>query len=435
MTGQPRGEPISVGHGGSSRPTGRALVVAGFGVAAVVTAAFDSVARNVALPQIMASLGMSVTAGGAIFSAAFFVTFLGSVAIGPVMDRFGRKRALQVALLAAGLFSGLTAFVTTGWQYAVIGALAGCTLLVQTPMLVIVGEVVEARRRSLIMALVIGSFSVGSLIVGLAGAALLPGGHWRVLFLFTFAPLVLLVLSEFLIGEPERSDEAVRVKRGALRDPSELMHEIDIEKARRSELKQLFAPDLRRQTIVTSLGGLLFNLNTGFVLALSATYFELYYGLPVWSIGLSVSVEAAAAILGSVVVGLLGRRYAARDLMACFILVGAVAVALMGVRGGIGWAWTMMAGFGFFGQGALGAWSRYQVESFPTRVRGTASGFVTGIFFVGNAVAPALFGLLIDARLFAVTAVAAAVLSAVGGLVLLLGRKYAAGRELEELIT
>jgi MFS family permease len=47
-----------------------------------------------------------------IFSAAFIVTALLNVVIGPVMDRMGRKRALQLVLLAAGMSSGLTAFVT-----------------------------------------------------------------------------------------------------------------------------------------------------------------------------------------------------------------------------------------------------------------------------------------------------------------------------------
>jgi MFS family permease len=413
----------------------RGAVVTVFGIVALITAAFDSVARNLALPQILQSLHMSVAAGGAVFGAAFVVTFAFNAVIGPTMDRLGRKRALQIALLGAGLFSGLTAFVTQSWQFAVIGALAGSCLVVQTPMLVIVGEEVKPRNRGLAMALVIGSFSGGSLIVGLAAAALLPGGHWRVLFLLAFSPLVLLVVSQFVIREPARAAEAARVKKGLVRDSAELRHEIDMDKARRGELRQLFAPDLRRQTIVTSAGGLLMNLSTGFVLALTATYFELYYHLPVWSVGLSVSIEAAAAICGSLVVGLLGNRRSARDLLVTFSFVGAIAVGLMAVKGDIAWAWALMACFGFFGQGALGAWNRYQVESFPTRVRGTASGVVTGFFFLGNAVAPAAFGVLIDARLFAHTAVAAAVLTAAGSLVILLGRNQPAGRELEELMT
>jgi MFS family permease len=427
----------SIGSLPSSAPAGPGgtVAVTAFGIATMVTVAFDSVARNLALPQILDSLGMSVTEGGAIFGAAFVVTFLANTAIGPVSDRLGRKRALQLALLAAGLFSGLTAFVTSPWQYAVIGALAGCCLVVQTPLLVIVGEVVGPRSRSLAMAVVIGSFSGGSLIVGVVAAVLLPSGHWRVLFLFAFAPLVLLVISQFAIREPRRAEEAVAVKHGRVVEPTQLTHKIDVDKARQGELKQLFAPDLRRQTLVTSSGGLLMNLSTGFVLALTATYFELYYHLPVWSVGLSVSIEATAALAGSVVVGLLGGRYPARNLLVGFSIAGAIAVGLMAVPGDIAWAWAMMACFGFFGQGALGAWSRYQVESFPTRVRGTASGFVNGFFFLGNAVAPAAFGALIDAGLFPVTALAAAVLAGGGALILLLGRKQGVGRELEELIT
>jgi MFS family permease len=410
-------------------------VVTTFGVAVMVAVAFDSVARNLALPQITAALGISITQGGLIFSAAFVVTFLANLAIGPLSDRFGRKRALQLALLAAGLFSGLTAFVVAPWQYAVIGALAGTCLVVQTPMLVLVGEESTPRRRSLTMALVQGSFSGGSLIVGVIGALLLPGGHWRVLFLIAFAPLVLLVVSQFVLREPPRAAEAVAVRRGRLTRSEQLTHDIDVAKARQGVLRQMFAPDLRRQTLVTSSGGLLMNLSTGFVLALCATYFELYYHLPVWAVSISVSIEAVAALLGSLVVGALGTRFSARNLLVGFSFTGAVAVGLMAVPGGIAWAWAMMAGFGFFGQGALGVWSRYQVESFPTRVRGSAAGIVNGFFFLGNAVAPAVFGALIDASLFSTTALAAGVLAGAGALVLLLGRKHGAGHELEDLAT
>lgn len=422
----------------SGRPdvgTRQGVAVTTFGIAALVAAAFDSVARNLALPQVTRALGMNISQGGAIFSAAFVVTFLANLAIGPIMDRVGRKRALQLTLLGAGLFSGLTSVVVLPWQYAIIGALAGVTLVVQTPLLVMVGEEVTPRRRSLAMALVQGSFSGGTLIVGIVGALLLPGGHWRVLFVLAFAPLILLVISQFVIREPERAREAVAVRRGTLGTTTQLAHRIDVDKARQGVLRQMLGPDLRRQTIVTSSAGLLMNLSTGFVLALTATYFELYYQLPVWSVGISLSIEAVAALSGCLVIGLIGNRYPARNLVAGFTLVGALAVGLMAFRGNIAWAWLLMGCFGFFGQGSHGAWSRYQVEAFPTRIRGSAAGVINGFFFLGNAVAPAVFGALIDARLFSVTALVAGVLTAAGALLLLLGRRQETGRELEELTT
>jgi MFS family permease len=259
-----------------SRTRGRGPAVTMFGVVAMVTVAFDSVARNLALPQILRSLDMSVAFGGLVFSAAFVVTALLNLIIGPAMDRVGRKRALQLALLAAGTFSGLTAFVTASWQYAIIGALSGSCLVVMTPMLVIVGEEVTPRRRGLALALVTGSFSVGTLLVGAVGAILLPGGHWRLLFLLTFVPLLLLVLSPLFIREPARAAEAARVRKAAVTGPAEPQHDIGVAHTQQSPWRQLLAPDLRRQTIVTSVGGLLMNLSTGFVLALSATYFEAY---------------------------------------------------------------------------------------------------------------------------------------------------------------
>lgn len=132
--------PPAGGDGQGAVTYARATTVTVFGILAVGMAAFDSIARNLALPEIITAVHISVSTASNLFAAAFGVTFLGNQVIGPLMDRIGRKRAYQLTLLAAGLTSGLTAFVTSSLWYGVIATLAGCCLVVETPALVIVGE-------------------------------------------------------------------------------------------------------------------------------------------------------------------------------------------------------------------------------------------------------------------------------------------------------
>jgi MFS family permease len=409
----------------------RATAVTVFGVLAVGTAAFDSIARNLALPDIIKAVHISVGTASDLFAVAFAVTFIGNQVIGPLMDRIGRKRAYQLTLLAAGATSGLTAFVTNAWGYGVIAALAGCCLVVETPALVIVGEDSPRQARSFLMAMVQGAFSGGSLIVGVVGDALLPGGHWRELFLIAFAPLVLVVIGQFMLKEPVRAAEARRVKREGRAE--RLTFAVDVERARRSEWRQLFEPEVRRQTIVLCVGGFLINYAPVFILALSATYFELYDHLGIGPISLSVTLEGAGCIAGSLLLGVLSRWFSSRDLLITFVLGGAVVLSLFSLQGGAGQILVLMALYGFLGQGALGVWARYIVESYPTRMRGTASGFVMGFFFLGNTVAPIMFGDLIDAKLYVLAAALSAVISFVGGIVMFAGKRHAVGAELEEL--
>jgi MFS transporter, putative metabolite:H+ symporter len=282
------------------------------------------------------------------------------------------------------------------------------------------------------MGIVIAAFSGGSLLVGVLGNVLLPGGHWRVLFVIAFLPLLLAVAAEFCIKEPARSAEVLRLRKASSKDVR-LAHRVDIDKARQATWWQLFSEDLRHQTIVMSVGGFFVNASPVFVLALSATYFTLYDHLSIAAISDSVTIEAAAALAGGLLVGLLSDYISPRNLMVVFSLAGAVAIALMARHGGTGWMFLTMGLFGFFGQGALGTWPRYIADSFPTRVRGTAQGFVFGMFFASNAFVPIVFGNMMGAGFFVATCFVAAAAAALGAVVLAFGRTVPVRAELEDI--
>lgn len=427
------GEPGVQPGGTSARAsTGYLTTLTLFGMLAVAASAFDSVARNLALPEILGSLHLSVGVGGDIFGAAFGMTAVWNWVVGPLTDRFGRKRAVQTTLVAAGLFSGLTAVVTTAWEYTIVAILAGTCLVVQTAIEVMVAETAPSRVRGLLMGFVIAAFSGGALLVGVLGNVFLPGGHWRILFVIAFFPLLLAAAAEFLIREPERSAEVLRLRRGG-HGRAVLAHQVDVDKAQQATWRQLFNADLRRQTVVTSVGGFLVNYSTGFVLALSATFFTLYDHVSIGAISDAVTIESAAALAGGILVGWLSDRISPRHLVVWFSLAGAADIALMAKPGGVAWMFLTMALFGFFGQGALGAWPRYIADSFPTRARGTAQGFVFGMFFVGLAYAPIMFGNMMGAHLFQATCYVGAAVAGAGALVLAFGRLTPVRAELEEI--
>jgi MFS family permease len=218
-------------------------LAAGICYVGIVTASFDSVARTVALPLIVRELHMSVGLAGLVFSASFAVTALSTLALGPISDRLGRRTAILLALLAAALTSGATAFVTQSWQYVLVGAAAGTTLTVIGASQVLVVEEAPPAIRGLSVGVLTTGFAVGSFVVGLIGALILPSGHWRLLFYVAFAPAVVGVVAYLILREPRRAAEALAIKRG---QAVETVHQIDVERARQLEWRQIFAPDLRR---------------------------------------------------------------------------------------------------------------------------------------------------------------------------------------------
>lgn len=399
----------------------------------VALSAFDSIARNVALPLILHDLHITVAFGGLVFSASFLVTFLANLVLGQMMDRWGRKNTFLASLVFTALFSGLTAFVTQAWQFAVVGALAGVCLAVFPSAQVLVGEESPSHLRGLLMGIITGSFSFGAIVVGLLGSVVLPTGNWRLLFLIAFAPVIVAIVAVLTLQEPVRSQESQRIKKGGDPDAAAVTHRIDVEKARQSEWRQVFASDLRRQSLVLLIAGFLLNFGTGLVLTLGVTFFISYDHLGIGQASLAITIESLMAFLGGIALGRIGDYLPARNVLIVVSLVGAGVLMLLAIPAGVGLVFAVMAVFGFCGQGVLACWLRYVTESFPTRARGTGVMLVEGTFFLGLAFAPTLFGSLMGAGLFAATAIVAGVIMGVGALVLLAGTTFPPRKELEEI--
>ncbi|MBX5468175.1 MAG: MFS transporter [Firmicutes bacterium] len=429
--------PVEAG-GGSTTRSGYVAVLVIIATLGVLLCAFDSIARNVALPLVLKSVHMNIAQGSLVFSGAFVMTFLGDVFMGPLMDRVGRKWTFILALIAAAIFSGFTAFITAAWQYVVIGILAGLCLAVLQPAAILVSEEAPARWRGTLISLTYAGFAMGSIVVSLLGSVILPTGNWRVLFYLSFSPLLLVLVAWAVLREPPRSAEALRVKRARDRIArGELVRTeftIDERKAIRGEWRQIFAPDLRRQTIVTAIVGFLLNFSPGLILVLGVAFVTAYDHLPIGVASFALAIEGFAVLVGTLVSGTLTDRFGPRNVVILFTVLGGIAVALMGIRGGEGWVLTTMAAYGFFGQGTLGSWTRYLADSFPTRARGSGVGFVNGVYFLGGGtLAPALFGAVMNAGNPAAAAWLAGGVTILGGLILFLGRSIQPRRELEEI--
>jgi hypothetical protein len=90
-------------------------------------------------------------------------------------------------------------------------------------------------------------------------------------------------------------------------------------------------------------------------------------------------------------------------------------------------------------QATNGTWSgagyAYQAESFPTRIRGTAIGFLGAMLTGGFIIGSALWTILSSVTIPTVTWLVVAVGLALGQWLTLLLRKIPPGRELEAIVT
>ncbi|MBK6672373.1 MAG: MFS transporter [Proteobacteria bacterium] len=159
---------------------------AGFAIAAAIMLldGFDIVAMSLAAPHVMPQFGLSPGSMGVVFSALLVGLGLGSMLLGPLGDRFGRRPTvlggaalLALTTLATIASDGVLEFAA--WRFAT-GLALGLCLTNTTAM---VAELSPPARRAATVALVSAGMPLGVVAAGLLAPWLVERGGWKLIFL------------------------------------------------------------------------------------------------------------------------------------------------------------------------------------------------------------------------------------------------------------
>jgi MFS family permease len=397
---------------GTERKIGYSLFVVAIAFFGYCFAAMDAGMFGIALPSVASTLKISGSAAEYILSIGMAVSVLAGLLIGPLADRFGRRRMLQVVLAFTAVFSALTAFVANYVQLAIVRALDQVGLDNVGPANTLVAEAVSARMRGLFMGIMQAGYPVGMALAGSIAAFFLPG-NWRTLFLIAFIPAIIVVLLAFGVKEPREYKRMQTVQPGKIK------------------WAQMFEKDIRKQTWTLLLYTFLINSGIG----AQATYFVLYVtshnhigtGAAAGLIGITGWIAVAAQIL----VGILADRIPSKYLLIILPILGSLGLFIMMGHGGYGSMFLAMTIYALFGNGIYGCLIRYMSESFPTRVRGTA---ITGLIAIGNinfVIIPLIGGALLAAGKPQITMLIVAIMMIVAGFIMFAGKLIRPGQELE----
>jgi MFS family permease len=356
--------------------------------------------------------------GGVIFAIFVVGWALGGVLFGMAADYMGRARTLVITILIYAVFTGLAAFSHSWWELAIyrfITALgiggewaAGATL---------VAEVWPESLRVKGAGLLQSAWGAGYFLAA-AVYLLLSSFSWRVMFFVGIVPALVALLVRLKVREPERWVEVHRRERAAGR--------------RRSMLGELFTPQRRRDTLVGT--ALAFVAVFGLWGATNWTPTLIHElleprGLDKVQVAKLVSYAAMSLNLGAIVGYLafapladwLGRRGAfllmllgsAAMLPATFLLSTSYRSAIL-----------LLPALGFFSNGIFSGFPIYLPELFPTRMRGTGSGFCFNAGRILAAGGPFLTGVLVAyLGTFARAASSVAVIYLLGTLILIFARE------------
>jgi benzoate transport len=370
---------------------------------------FDVLSISFASPGIAADWGIDRAALGIVLSMELIGMAIGSLLLGGVADRVGRRATILscLALMTLGMLGAATASgveILSAWRVLTGLGIGGMLAAINAA----VAEAANARHRSRAVVLMAAGYPIGTIIGGSISAVLLALFDWRAVFLFgaacsiLFVPLVLRQAPESIafLMHKRPPDALKRINETLVRmghPPVDALPPSEKGSRRKVPLADLFTPALIRPTLLLTLAYLTHIMTFYFILKWIPKIVADMGFAPPEAAGVLVWASVGGAT-GALTLGLLAGKVRVLVLTIIALLLSTGLVVVFGREQ------TDLAGLsivaalaGFATNGAVVGLYALIAQSFPTALRATATGFVIGVGRGGSALAPALAGFLFAA--------------------------------------
>ncbi|RLL69679.1 MFS transporter [Streptomyces sp. Z26] len=383
---------------------------------------FDFVLITLVLTEIADDFDISLTKAATLVSAAFVSRWFGGLLLGAIGDRYGRKPAMLLAILAFSVGSGMCGFAWGYWSLFAFRALVGIGMAGEYgSSATYVMESWPKSMRNRATGFLLSAYPIGTVVAALAYEVIVPAAGWRWLF---YAGIVPVALTLYL--------------RRALPEAAEWQAEVG-DRPDVTTSSVLLAPGRRLTngglTVVLSTAlVLLFSGNAGCaypwliaVVVLGLVAFTVQLAGALWPVTLAVMVTTFCAFLyswpiqsllptylktdlgydagqvsdaltwaglgyaaGSCLAGVVGDRFGTRRtyVFGLFLSLGFVFPVFALDSGNVVLLWLFLFVMQAFSQGISGLLPKYIADHFPTRVRAAGLGFSYNVGALGGAVAP-----------------------------------------------
>jgi AAHS family benzoate transporter-like MFS transporter len=343
---------------------------------------YDLACYGVTVPSLLADggVGADKASAGTVGSLVAIGMLVGAALAAGLVHRFGSRRLMLsgAALFSAGMLvcALAPAFALFGAARLVVGVGLGVVLPTVTAY---VADLSGPHRRARNVGIMMSGYAGGALLAPLLGAALLPAGSWRWIYLVGALPAVLLLpLALRLLPE---SPLAVGRADGRL-----------------FGLRPLLGRGLWPVTVLfwlMSFCGLLlvFGISTWLPTIMQAA------GYPLGSALLQTAAMWVGAGVGMVAGGRVADRVGIKPVVAVAFLVGSVSLLLMSVRPALGLLFALMfvSGLGLIGSQVLT--NAFIVSRYPPELRGAGIGWALSVGRLGAIAGPLLGAAILSSQL------------------------------------
>jgi AAHS family 3-hydroxyphenylpropionic acid transporter len=336
----------------------------------------DLQSAGVAAAGVSAHFGLDKSSLGLFFSAAILGLLPGGLIGGRLGDRIGRKKVLIIAVALFGLFSILTAWVTSYSGLLFARFMTGLGLGAALPNLVaLASESVSDKARGRAISLMYCGMPIGGIAVSLLASTQLAA-DWKVIF-YVGGVLPLMVIPLMMAFLPE-SRAFLATQQSA-------------DTAQQSKFSDLFNQYFRMPTILLWVG-YFFTMMVVYMLLNWLPSLLMEFGFQKKDATMVQMFFSVGAFVGTIVLGLLVDHWKMKNvilLMYSGIILGLIALNSFSTVNAMYFAGALVGCFTIGGQMVLYALGS---QVYPTQMRGTGVGTAMTVGRFGAMAGPAVAG-------------------------------------------
>ena len=369
---------------------------------------FDVLAISFASPGIAREWGIDRAALGFVLSMELFGMGAGSIFLGGVADKVGRRRTLLGCLIvmSIGMLMATQArnlYSLSIWRVITGLGIGGMLATINA----VASEFANARRRALCVSLMAIGYPIGAVVGGSIAAILLRQGDWRAVFWFgaaataAFIPIVFFLVPESIewLCQRQPANALAAVNRSLKRLGRTAVDALPIVTAetRKRSVTGIFSPQFVRITLLMAFA---------YFLHVISFYFIIKW-IPKIVVDLGFTASSAAGVLvwlnvggatGGAILGLLSLRFNLTRLTMLVLVMTTVTLAVFGrTRADLTQLAIVCAIAGFFTNAGIVGLYGILAQVFPTNLRATGTGFAVGTGRSGSVLAPIIAGFLFKA--------------------------------------
>jgi len=370
---------------------------------------FDVLAISFASPGIAHEWRINRAALGVVLSMELLGMGIGSILLGGLADRIGRRFTVLGCLLVMTLGMAMATTAHSVFDLSLWRVITGLGIGGMLASLnAIASEFANARRRDLCVSLMAIGYPLGAIVGGSIAALLLARSEWRSVFAFgavvsaLLLPLVLWWVPESVVWlcqrQPARALQRVNHSLKRLGYAGILSLPVLVERPARIGRGGIFRPELILTTLLVTLA---------YALHVTTFYFIVKW-IPKIVVDMGFTASTAAGVLvwanvggatGGAVLGVLTHRIGLKALTVTWLLASTAMVTLFGhAHADLAQLSLVCALAGFCTNGGIVGLYAILARVYPTDARAAGTGFAIGIGRSGAVLAPITAGYLFQAE-------------------------------------